>query len=1506
MTDRSIFIRLGVRDADQAVRELEKFGDRGGRAVKSIENATKPAGAALRTLDRSVGQLGDGFRSLAGRAGPAGAVLGGLGPAGLAAAAGIGAALVALRQFNQAVSEADQLQKFADRIGVGVEQLQELRFAAERTGVAAGNLDTGLQRFTRRMAEAAVGTGELKNVLDQYGIAARNADGTNRNNLEVLGELADVIAGTTDQSERLRIAVKAFDQEGAGLVNLLGRGSAGMAELRDRARELGVVLSEDTTREAERARDALDEAGQVIEVNLNRVLLDLAPIAIAASSALAGVFAFFSDGDEGGGVASTVPAISEKIEALSAELKVAEGELRNMTGEYGDAAEAAAAYRTKVENLRVTLSNLRADLKLITASSEGASAPGADAVVSASAIREAKAALAELRQEYDETLKLEAERAEALQEFAEISNTLTLTEAERAEQIDTINRHYDERLAKLNDDTKATADAKREADALARTLAGLNTKVDQLDASYSPATAALIDYRQEVEVLNEALRAGVLDEQEHSDRIDRAAAAYDRAARSASSYAGISRQAAVAPAGLDFASLARSGVSAAASGGFDPSSLLGSVGLKFGSSVLDSMIDGSSFIDAFTSPVSAIARSFSSGFSGVSASIASGLANIAPGIGNAIASSIGVAQGLGPAGLVTGGLGPGGAGGAVSSAALAQAGFSAVIPGIGIALAGLALLGTKIFGGGKSTGPAIGASFDVDDGALFLRDYGANNGADEAAAKDVGDTVVNFVNQLLSSTGATLKHGAFWGEVGYANGRYASNPRNIGIDRDAETSQGDAVRTFGSIDEAVGDFIGRGLREAIAEGAVEGLSAGTADLISQVMARLELEGGASAEDVGGALNFAVEFSKMVEDLGGAGDRAAQQLHALGNSAEAFGDVQKETVESFKAQVERFFGEAATTVNVDGNAPVDAGGRISVRDLEALIDGREGGRIGFSFGGQDFRRVATGEDGRGGVGFKNLETGEIIDAIQDVDGNLSVLAASIGAVGDSIKDVVDPGDPARLAEGMAALETYIDSVLGLVQEDDTGVLTGFALVLEEGLLKVDAMRVALEAFGFSAEVVEQKLADAAARLTERTVEDFDQAIADQILSLTDPLKLQLDALAEAEGILIEEARAVGADVDQVRRLFDLRETELTGEAPTGGYEPGSIADYREQIRLTEQAIDLRKAEVAALQQSVDGVGAFVSRIRFARGDLQLLSASPLSPGLRLEEARRQFAAAVALAQEEVGTGGPQTDRALELSRQVVELARDQFASGPEFVSIFNSVDQALAGLESAGDADLSLQRGQLDALLDLNENGLTQIGLLEQAIAALEDQASGSGGGGSGAGAGTGGGSPGVGAGAAVNATTGALQSIQDDIRANGAAGVVARAQAYLANNPDVAAAAPPGEELSFAITHYRDFGQFEDRPEFADGGFHDGGLRIVGERGPELEATGPARIYSAQQTAAMLGQAGDGGETASLLAVLVEEMRGLRGDLNGALRAIARALAGRADDRLSTFKVPAL
>ena len=75
-----------------------------------------------------------------------------------------------------------------------------------------------------------------------------------------------------------------------------------------------------------------------------------------------------------------------------------------------------------------------------------------------------------------------------------------------------------------------------------------------------------------------------------------------------------------------------------------------------------------------------------------------------------------------------------------------------------------------------------------------------------------------------------------------------------------------------------------------------------------------------------------------------------------------------------------------------------------------------------------------------------------------------------------------------------------------------------------------------------------------------------------------------------------------------------------------------------------------------------------------------------------------------------------------------------------------------------------------------------------------------------------------------------------------------------------------------------------DIPGFASGGDHIGGLRIVGERGPELEATGPSRIFSSQQTRAILT-----GDLAQEVRALRQEVHHLRKENSAEQRSIARS-----------------
>jgi len=169
------------------------------------------------------------------------------------AATAAGAAIGAFVKVN--TDAVDRLGKTADKLGINVELLQQMRFAAEQTGIAQNTLDMALQRFIRRVGEAQNGTGEAKAALEELGIQLKNTDGSFRSTKDVLFDVADGIKNTEDASTRLRLAFKFFDSEGAALVNTLKGGSEGLEGFFTEAESAGLLLDSQTVKAFEKFKD---------------------------------------------------------------------------------------------------------------------------------------------------------------------------------------------------------------------------------------------------------------------------------------------------------------------------------------------------------------------------------------------------------------------------------------------------------------------------------------------------------------------------------------------------------------------------------------------------------------------------------------------------------------------------------------------------------------------------------------------------------------------------------------------------------------------------------------------------------------------------------------------------------------------------------------------------------------------------------------------------------------------------------------------------------------------------------------------------------------------------------------------------------------------------------------------------------------------------------------------------------------------------------------------------
>jgi hypothetical protein len=189
---------------------------------------------------------------------------------GTVGAAGFGALI------KSSINAGDELAKTADKLGVTTTALAGLRHAAELTGVSTGTMDMAMQRFTRRAAEAAQGTGEAKGALQELGI---NAEDLVKLPLDQqMSVVADSMAGVEKQSDKVRLAMKLFDSEGVALVNTLAGGSEALEKMTSEAEQLGITLSRTDTAQMEAANDSLTRLKAVFTGLTNQLGIAFAPI----------------------------------------------------------------------------------------------------------------------------------------------------------------------------------------------------------------------------------------------------------------------------------------------------------------------------------------------------------------------------------------------------------------------------------------------------------------------------------------------------------------------------------------------------------------------------------------------------------------------------------------------------------------------------------------------------------------------------------------------------------------------------------------------------------------------------------------------------------------------------------------------------------------------------------------------------------------------------------------------------------------------------------------------------------------------------------------------------------------------------------------------------------------------------------------------------------------------------------------------------------------------------
>lgn len=169
--------------------------------------------------------------------------------------------------------------KTAQQLGLTVEELSKLQYAARNAGVSTAELTSGFKDFAKQAGEIRSGLEPMDNFqlsLARLGITFNQLKGGRPT--ELLLEIADKFSRMEDGVRKTRAAIDLFGKSGSEMIAFLNQGRSGIQGYMNELEGLGDVMDKSATDKALAFRRTLDTINDAFERVMKRLVAEFLPV----------------------------------------------------------------------------------------------------------------------------------------------------------------------------------------------------------------------------------------------------------------------------------------------------------------------------------------------------------------------------------------------------------------------------------------------------------------------------------------------------------------------------------------------------------------------------------------------------------------------------------------------------------------------------------------------------------------------------------------------------------------------------------------------------------------------------------------------------------------------------------------------------------------------------------------------------------------------------------------------------------------------------------------------------------------------------------------------------------------------------------------------------------------------------------------------------------------------------------------------------------------------------
>lgn len=243
-----------------------------------IKGAQSSASGLGKSFNGPLGTISSKFTALGTTLGTVGQKVGSFAKSFAPASAGAGALIAATGALAmKAASAGDRIDKMSQKVGLSRKSFQEMDFVMSQSGANIESLQTGMKTLTKQISSASTGTKSSAEAFKKLGVSVTESDGSLRNQEDVMWDTIKALQGMDNQTEKARLASQLFGRAGTELLPLLNQEAGSLDEMRRKANDLGLVMSDDAVDASVKFTDTMDQLKRALAAAGARIGAALLP-----------------------------------------------------------------------------------------------------------------------------------------------------------------------------------------------------------------------------------------------------------------------------------------------------------------------------------------------------------------------------------------------------------------------------------------------------------------------------------------------------------------------------------------------------------------------------------------------------------------------------------------------------------------------------------------------------------------------------------------------------------------------------------------------------------------------------------------------------------------------------------------------------------------------------------------------------------------------------------------------------------------------------------------------------------------------------------------------------------------------------------------------------------------------------------------------------------------------------------------------------------------------------